>query len=62
MELPKILNNRIESVKSDIDNFQVTFYMCEIKYIGNFPNMCSNIPASLETSSLSEKQATGPGL
>ena len=24
--------------------------------------MCSNIPASLETSSLSEKQATGPGL
>jgi hypothetical protein len=46
MELPKILNNGIESLKSDIDNFQATFYMCEVKYIENFPNMCSNIPAS----------------
>ena len=36
MELPKILNNRIESFKSDIDNLQATFYMCEVKYIGNY--------------------------
>jgi len=36
MELPKILNNRIKSFKSDIDNFQATFYMCEVKYIGNY--------------------------
>ena len=42
MELPKILNNRIESFKSDIDNFQATFYMCEVKYIGNF-QICAAI-------------------
>jgi hypothetical protein len=42
MELPKILNNRIESFKSDIDNLQATFYMCEVKYIGNF-QICAAI-------------------